>query len=129
MAWDGMKSTLSLILGVILTILGGLPLLNKLGVTVLALPAGLSGALPQLVAYILAVGGFYLLIDAWDEWGEWYFWVTVVVGLAALTAGVIMALHSLGVLGFTVPFMTPTAYNSLFVVEGLLLIWGSFNQL
>ena len=129
MAWDSTKSPLSLLLGVVLTILGGLPLLNQLKVTTITLPAWVMGVLPQIVSYVLAVGGFYLLIDSWDEWGEWYFWVTVIVGLAALTAGVIMVLHSLGVIGLTIPFMTPVVYSSLFVVEGLLLIWGSFNQL
>jgi len=129
MAWDGWKSGLSFLLGVLLLYLGLVPLLQQFAVISVGLPAFISGVLPSAFAYLLAVGGLYLLIDAYEEWGEWYFWATAIVGLAALTAGVLVVLNGFGVIPFTVPFMTPMVYNVVFVIEGVLLMCGAFLQL
>ena len=127
MAWDGMKSGGSFVLGLALLELGLIPLLK--GVSGFGLPSMLVGVMPSVFAYLFAVGGIYLLVDSFEEWGEWYFWLTAVVGLIALTAGVIVILNQFNVIGFTVPYMTETVYNVVFVIEGFLLMMGAFLQL
>ncbi|MFQ5621101.1 MAG: hypothetical protein ACE5FT_04620 [Candidatus Nanoarchaeia archaeon] len=129
MSWDGMKSTCSFVLGIILFCLGFIPLLQQFNLIGWGLPAFLSGLMPSIFAYLFAVSGIYLLVDSFEEWGEWYFWPTAIVGLIALTAGIIVILNSFGVIGFTVPYMTVTVYNIVFVLEGILLIMGAFLQL
>lgn len=126
--FDGWKSIWSLIIGAVLGVLGLIPLLQQLGISGLALPAPIAALLPQAVAYLIALGGVYLLIDAWDEWGEWYFWLTAIVGVLALGLGAVLVLQSFGVLGFSLPALSLSVYHGIFVIESLLLIWGAFNQ-
>ncbi len=127
--FDGWKSIWSLVIGTVLGILGLIPLLQQLGISSLALPQAIAAFLPQAVAYLIALGGVYLLIDAWDEWGEWYFWLTAIVGVLALGLGAVLVLQSFGILGFSLPMLSLTVYHVIFVLESLLLIWGAFNQL
>lgn len=125
--WESPISPWSMTVGVILFLLGGIPLLNQWGVLPFGLPAFLSGVIVSAAAYILAGGGLFLLIDAWGEWGEHIGQVSLILGLLVIALGLIQILGSFGVIPALIS-LPLIAYNIIFVVEGVLLMIGAFMQ-
>ena len=125
--WESPVSPASLTVGLLLLLLGGIPLLSGLGVIPFALPAFLSNLVTTLAVYILAAAGIFLLVDAWGEWGEHIGTISLVVGLVVIAVGIV---HVLGVFGVMPQLirLSAKAYNILFVAEGLLLFIGSWMQ-
>ncbi len=125
--FEAEKSIPSLIVGLLLLALGGIPLLGQLGLVGLALPGFLTGVIGSIAIYIVAAGGLYMIIDGFlegiDEPNGIF---TFVIGLIILVIGIINILSGVGILGFTIPFMTTMVFNILFVVEGLFLAIGAF---
>ena len=48
--------------------------------------------------------------------------VTLIVAALVVIAGVLSALYQFGAIGFSIPFLTYTVFNVIFVIEGILLI-------
>lgn len=125
--WESPVSPWSLTIGAILTVLGGIPLLNSWGVLPFGLPAFLTSLIVTVAAYLLAGGGLFLLIDAWGEWGEHIGQVSLIIGLLVIALGLIQILGSFGVIPMLIS-LPIIAYNIIFVVEGVLLIIGAWMQ-
>lgn len=125
--WESPVSPMSLTAGAVLTALGLIPLLNQLNLIGFGLPGFLTGLVGMIAVYLLAAGGLFLLIDAWGEWGEHIGTVSLIVGLVVLALGIaqILAMFKFIPLAFEIPLIV---YNILFVVEGILLILGSWLQ-
>lgn len=125
--WESPVSPWSLTIGVILFLIGGLPLLNQWGLLPFGIPSFLSGLITTIAVYLIAAGGLFLLVDAWGEWGEHIGQVSLIVGLIVIAVGIIQILGNFNVIPLlvTVPMI---AYNIIFVVEGILLIVGSWMQ-
>ena len=125
--WESPVSPTSFAVGILLLILGGIPLLNQWGVIPLGLPGFLTSLIATIAVYILAAAGIFLLVDAWGEWGEHIGTVSLVVGLVVIAVGIVHVLGASGVMPLiiTLPMM---AYNIIFVVEAVLLIIGSWMQ-
>jgi len=122
--WDGGKSTISFILGIILVAIGLIPILNGFGVIGFGLPVFLTGVLSTIFVWLIAGSGLWLLIEAFMEGldepsAKWL----LVVGLVVLAAGLIPVFTPL-----TIPFLTMNVFNFIFVIEGLLMIIGAFNM-
>ncbi|MBT3406925.1 hypothetical protein HN419_07255 [Candidatus Woesearchaeota archaeon] len=125
--FEAERSIPSLIVGIILLALGGIPLLANLGVIPNFLPGALTGIIGSIALYLIAAGGLYMIIDAFLEGlDEPNGVVTLIVGLIIVAVGIINILNKFGILGFSVPFMNEMVYNILFVVEGLFLGIGAF---
>ena len=122
--FQGTKSMISLVLGLIIGLLGLVPLLNSMGTISFGIPT-----LPQrLLQVLLIVGGTYLLIDAWDEDPDYMKWANVVVGILVIIVGAIPILNIINVIGFTLPALLDVVYQIIEVIIGILLIIGSFLQ-
>lgn len=116
---------ISLILGVILIALGLIPLLNTWGIIGFALPGGILGLILGIAPWIIAIVGVFLLVEGFLE-DDAMRMITIIVALTIIGAGLIPILHSFGILGFTIPFLTPMILKIIFVVEGLFLAIAAF---
>ncbi len=123
------RKTISLLLGIVFIILGIIPILNMFKVIGFTLPI-----LPDILLRVLAlIGGIFLIYDAMQE-GQMAFGMTqyamfasYILGLAILLLGLIPLLNTFGVLGFTLPAIGQVIIDWLYLVVGLLLLYGG-NQ-
>jgi nitrate reductase NapE component len=124
--FDADKSWWSLGFAVIMLSAGLLPLLTQFGV--IALNIGfLTTGFGSFARYILAGGAIFLIIDSFMETlDEPIARISIILGFLFLAIGI------LPVLGVTIPFiytfLTPMVYNILFIIEGILLLLGSFQM-
>ena len=126
--WEHEKSWISFLLGLVLLILGGIPLINWLGLVAFNLPSMFLTLTPQILLYIAAAGGVYLIVDVFGEWGEWYGYASLALGIVVILAGLIPLLNYFGVIGFSIPGLSPVVYNIVFIIEAFFLIIGAFLQ-
>lgn len=129
------KDWVSFFVGIFIIALGLIPLLEKytainLGVSSFLDQGWFVGAIP----YIIAIAGFYLLIESIREITN----SSAVGGFSFLIGAVVMAIGILAVLGkqgiLTGPlglhFLTGTAgfiiYNIIFIIEGFFLMIATF---
>src|SRR3989338_7277952 len=116
----GPRKWISLILGILLTILGVIPLLKSFNVIGFGLPA-----LPGLVLWILFVaGGIWLFVDATSEGTlqSYIMWPSVIVGIVVLGLGIIPILGQLGVITYQLPAIASIISDIITTLAGLLLI-------
>jgi len=119
------KNYLSIVLGLILLAVGLIPLLQTWGIVSWGLPGFIANVIAMIAVFVVAGGGFWLLIDSIYE-NEGLKWLTAIVALVILVIGVIQILHNFAIIGFSIPFLTMTVYNYIFTVEGLGLIIAGF---
>lgn len=124
--WEGGRSIASLLVGILLIVLGAIPLLHSWGALPFGLPGFLGSFIATIATYLIAAGGFYLLIDGFLQWGNPFAWVTFSVALIVIALGLIPILYSFGALPFTLPFLSETFYSIIFTVEGIFLFIGAF---
>lgn len=126
MALDQPKGWVSLILGLVLMVLGVLPLLANFKVLASNPIAIVSNVLTaNILQYIVAIAGLVLIIDAFMEMDTIRV-VSLIIGIIVLALGVIPVLNSFNIIGFTIPFLTATIYQAIFVLEGLFLVIAAF---
>ena len=120
----GPRKIISLVLGIILLALGGIPLAGILGVFDFTLPA-----LPAMVLWILfIIGGVWLVVDGFMA-GNFHpivMWPSIIIGLAILALGILPLLASMGIIGFVLPDFGIMISAIIDVVAGLLLLIGGF---
>lgn len=117
----------SFFVGVIIFLLGLLPLIGK-GAWLGPLITTWWGT---VAAYIVAFGGLYIIVDSFFEFTfhSGIGVTTLLIGLLVFAMGLVTILHSMGVLAFKIPFMTPESkivYYILFMLEGLFLMLACF---
>jgi len=126
MALDQPKGWISLILGLILVVLGVLPLLARfkiLGANPIQFITNILGM--NIAQYIVAIAGLVLIINAFME-ADTLRIVSLIVGVIILAAGVIPVLNGAGVIPFNIPFLSDLVYQILFIVEGIFLVIAAF---
>jgi hypothetical protein len=125
--FEAERSIPSLLVGLILLVLGVVPILAQFKVLSFGLPAFLTGIIPKIALFVIAFGALYMIIDAFlegvDEPNGIF---TLIVGALIFIVGIVNVLNQFGVIGFKIPFLTPLVYNIIFVVEGLFLAIGAF---
>ena len=124
--WEGGRSIASLIAGIFLIVLGFIPLLQSWGAISFGLPEFLTSFIALIATYLIAAGGFYLLVDGFLQWGNPFAWVTFLVAIAVLCIGLIPIFNTFGLISFTLPFLNQTFYSIIFTVEGVFLFIGAF---
>lgn len=126
MALDQPKGWISLILGVILLVLGILPLLatlKVLGSNPIAFVTNILGI--NILQYAVAIAGLVLIVDAFMEMDTLRI-VSLIVGVVVLAAGLIPVLNTFGIIGFTIPFLSALLYQVVFIIEGIFLVIAAF---
>lgn len=114
------RGTISLILGIIVGLLGLMPILKIIGI----LPFEITSTLPGFILYILVVaGGIFLLIDSVHEVA--LRWISVILGLIVVTLGLVGLLSYMGVIAFSLGFIPGVLWYIIYIATGLFLIFGS----
>src|SRR3989338_7224370 len=129
------RDSISFVVGAILALYGIIPLLNAIGLLKFTLPAFLTGLPAEILIWVVAVGGAYVVVDGLIEPKMNMLHPFLIgAGLILLATGLIPILHNFNILPFTIPFMSITkegtdyliAYSILIAIEGVLLIIGGF---
>jgi len=122
------KDWLSFLIGAIITVLGLLPILNRLNVG----PSWFALNFPPVtvLSFIVAAAGFYLLVESVIEItnSNALGWISFFVAIFVLVIGILPSLAKVGVgpAWFAFPWLSPFAYHIIFVVEGLFLMLAMF---
>ncbi len=118
-----LRHWLSFLVGLLIFLLGLLPLMGKGNL----IP--FYDSAPILVlAFIVAFGGLYIIVDSFFEmtFHTMTGIVTMLVGFLVAVIGVIVVLTEHGILGFTIPFLHAVIFYVLFILEGLFLMIAMF---
>ena len=122
-----MKDFVSFIVGAVLFVFGLLPVLSTIGIG----PSWFNlGIKTSIFAYIIAIAGFYLIIESFIEItnsnaiGWWSFLFAAIIMLIGVLQ--VLGSFSLGPSWFVFPWMQPLAYYVIFMVEGLFLMIAMF---
>ena len=115
---------LSFFTGVVIFILGLFPLIGR-DEWLFGLMEHASGA---VLAYLVAFGGLYLIIDSFFEYTfhTGVFLASFLVGLLVFGFGLVMILSRIGVISWSLPDFPIVVYHALFMLEGLFLMLASF---
>ncbi|MCX6706958.1 MAG: hypothetical protein NT001_02345, partial [Candidatus Woesearchaeota archaeon] len=106
MIFTSPRDTISCILGLILLAFGVIPLLSTLKMISWNLPSFLTNLPTGVLIWVVAIAGFYILIDGFIEPPMHIFhWLLIFAGLIMMVIGLIPILHSFGTIGFTIPGM------------------------
>lgn len=116
--------TLSLILGILITILGLVPLLNQMGVIAFALPGILNN---EILIWVAALAGLYTGYIGFTEEDSVMKWPTRIVGGLVFILGLVSILGSFDLIAFAGQQGFQILLNSLYVLMGLLLLWSLFT--
>jgi len=120
------RNWISFIMGVILLIVGGIPLLFSYNVLDFTIPA-----LPTYIFKVLAIiGGFILLIDATKETVHGrrvYMWMSILVGVPILAVGLIRVLNQYGVISFQLG-LSELISNIITTAAGVVLFIDSWKS-
>lgn len=125
------RDTISFIVGLILAAYGLIPLLNAIGLLKFTLPAFLMGMPAEILIWIVAVGGAYVVIDGFIEPKMNALHPFLIgVGLMLLAIGLIPILNKFGIMPFSIPFLgvNMIPYQILIAIEGILLVIGGFTE-
>jgi|TARA_Y100000031_G_scaffold39714_1_gene44721 hypothetical protein len=120
MGWEGHKSLISLILGIVVGAFGLVPILNAMGTTTFTLPA-----LPETVLLIILIaGGAYLVLDGIMEVAMFpaVGWISILIGAASAVIGFLTLIGKAAGFGF----LEGAFLNVILAVVGFLLLIGAF---
>ena len=117
----GARKNLGLLLGVLILIVGLIAMLNKIKILPFGIPLSIN-----FLAWILAAGGLYLIIESVTEIGAKRR-IALLVAFAILVLTLIPILNSLGAVAFSIPGLSLTLYHILLVVEGAFLVINAFG--
>lgn len=120
MIFTSPRDTLSFVVGLILFAFGLIPLLNKFGVIGWNLPGFMLNLSISFFIWIVALTGFYILIDGFIEPPMHMFhWFLILAGLIMMVIGLIPILNNFGVIGFSLPGMdNMVLYLVVITLEG-----------
>lgn len=123
----GLRSWLSMIFGLVLLALGGIPILNAFGAISFTLPP-----LPSLVLKILfIVAGALLLWDAQHEIynNKGFMWMSIIFGLPILILGLIPVLNQFGVVSFGSETLIPQMVSDILSgLAGIVLFFDAWKS-
>jgi|GEM_PF-2104378 len=124
------RDTISFFIGLILLLLGLIPLLSYFKVISFTLPEFLLGIVGSIFIWIIAVAGAYIVIDGFIVPPlHSLHWILILLGFVFLVIGLIPILHKFNVMPFTINFLeNMVVYNIVIAVEGFLLIVGGLTE-
>jgi hypothetical protein len=125
------RDTISFFVGVLLFAVGLLPLLIRFGVLDWKLPEFMTSLPFSVAIWIIAVAGFYIIIDGFIEPpAHNLHWFLIVAGVVLFVVGLLPILYNFGVLGFNLGSLLSNliVYQSLITLEGILLMIGGLTE-
>jgi len=129
MPFDEPKNYIAALIGLLLSCLGLIPILNMVGVLSWGIPEGIMLVITSFALYIITIAGIYLLVDSFME-DHGLRMISIVVALVVIILGLVPLLNSFGLIGFTIPlFGTPILYYVIFLIEGVFLMIAAFTML
>jgi hypothetical protein len=124
------RNYMSMLVGLILFIVGGIPVLNYFGAIAFTLPGFLTNIIADVVFWIIAVMGMYIVIDGFME-AQHSMWhgLLLLMGVIFIIIGLIPILNNRGVIPFGFDFLKSLiVYNTIITIEGILLLIGGFTE-
>jgi len=124
----GFRGWMSMILGLFLLALGGIPLANDFG--------WIGFTLPSLSVYLFRVlfiiAGVFMLWDAAHETiggARFFMWTSILFGVPVILLGLLPLLHQYGIIGLNLAFLNMSEFmsNLFAAIAGLLLIVDAFK--
>lgn len=124
------RDWISFFVGVVLLVVGLIPLLNKWNVIGFGLPGFFSGLVGSIFFWIIAIAGIYIIIDGLIEpAGHSLHIFLMILGLVFVIVGLIPILNKFGVIGFNLGFLSNMmVYNIIITLEGLMLMTAGFTM-
>jgi hypothetical protein len=124
------RDTISFFIGVLLTVVGLIPLLIFFKLVSWTLPKFMTSLPFSIAVWIIAVAGLYVVIDGLIEPpAHNLHWFLIVAGLVLFVVGLLPLLNKFGVLGLNIPFLKNlVVYHAIITVEGVLLIIGGLTE-
>ena len=123
--FDDPKNWSALLIGFLLMALGILPMLQNFKIITWAGFLTTGKWYLTMAPYLLAAGGIYLLIDSFME-DDTMRIVSIIVSLVIISVGIINVLSAFKIIAFSIPFVGPMLYYTLFIIEGLFLVIAAF---
>lgn len=117
----GARKNIGLLLGVIVFAMGIVGIMSTSGVLGFNLPFSIN-----ILAWILAIGGFYLIIESITEFGIKRT-LAIITALIMLTISLIIILNQFGQISFTIPGLSIVFFYVLLAIEGFFLIINAFG--
>ncbi len=123
---DEPKGWVALIVGLLVTAIGGIPLASSLNLLPFSLPGFIANLIPAIAIWLIPAIALLLFIDSavWEE--DFSRMISVLVALVFLVLGIIEILHKFSIISFGIPFLTDTVYYIIFLLEGIFLILAAF---
>ena len=124
------RDWISFFAGLVLFVIGFIPLLSAWKVVSFALPGFLSGFIASIFFWIIAIAGLYIIIDGIIEpAGHALHTTLLVLGFLFVIIGLIPILAKFGVIGFNIGFLANLmVYNIIITVEGIMLMSAGFTM-
>jgi energy-converting hydrogenase Eha subunit A len=124
----GFRGWMSLIFGLALLALGGIPLLNSFGLIGFTIPA----VSVYVLRILFVVAGIFMLWDAAHETiggGRFFMWMSILFGVPIILLGILPLLNTYGVISLNLAFLTLSTLmsNIMTAFAGLLLIVDAFK--
>ncbi len=123
---DEPKGWVALLVGLLVTAIGLVPLLGIFGILPSLLPKTILNLIPGIAIWLIPAIAILLLIDsiAWEDDAPRV--ISTIVAIVFLAVGIVEILHKFSMISFGVPFITDTIYYVLFVLEGVFLVLATF---
>ncbi len=122
----GLRSWMSMILGILLFLVGAVPLANKFG--------WVAWQFPELSQFILRIlflaAGLFLIWDATHEIynNRMFMVMSLIFGIPILILGLIPVLNQFGVIGFTLELSGFILLEILTAISGLVLLFDAWKS-
>ncbi|MBW2987456.1 hypothetical protein KY336_02790 [Candidatus Woesearchaeota archaeon] len=122
----GIRSWISMILGVLLVAIALVPMLNSMGIIGWNIPAVPAFAF----RIILIIAGIFLLWDATHEVYQQsaWMWLSIVAGIPIFALGLIPVLNQYGIIGWNIEFIGGTILNALTAFAGIVLFIDAWKS-
>ncbi len=117
----GARKNIGLLLGIIIFIIGLLGALSGINILKFQIPLTIN-----ILAWILALGGVYLIIESITEFGAQRT-IALLVAFVVLIIALIPILNQFGILAFSIPGINLLVYHILLTIEAIFLIINAFG--
>ncbi|MFH0870248.1 MAG: hypothetical protein V1866_04295 [archaeon] len=124
------RDWISFFIGIVLFLIGIVPLLKQFKVLGFGLPSFLNGLMAQIFFWIIAIAGVYIIVDGLIEpAGHALHIFLMVLGLIFVIVGLVPILNKFGVIHLNLSFLANlVVYNSIITIEGLMLMTAGFTM-
>jgi|TARA_B100001971_G_C18055346_1_gene464995 hypothetical protein len=117
----GARKNIGLFLGIVILIIGLIGVLSGINILKFQIPLTVN-----VVAWILALGGIYLIIESFTEFGMKRA-LALLVAFIVLVIASIPIMNQLGMITFSMPGISIFIYHILLTIEAVFLIINAFG--